>query len=120
MLRHRACQWALTVALPQLRRSLVAPSLWLRTVGPGCSRPGVWRQFLPLVRCHDDPPDVVSGTGRNDLALMRAGAGRLVSKVGADGVQVVASRSRAQAFAIKIIDASKPALYAATVETFSN
>jgi L-asparaginase II len=35
--------------------------------------------------------------------------------VGADGVQVVASRSRRQALAIKISDGSKPALFAATV-----
>ena len=39
-----------------------------------------------------------------------------MSKVGADGVQVVGSKSRGQALAIKIIDANKPALYAATVE----
>ena len=61
-------------------------------------------------------PDLVSGTGRNDLAFMRAGRGDWVSKVGADGVQVVGSKSRGEAFAIKIIDASKPALFAASVE----
>lgn len=32
-----------------------------------------------------------------------------------DGVQVVGSKSRGEAFAIKIIDANKPALFAATV-----
>ena len=62
-------------------------------------------------------PDLVSGTGRNDLAFMRAGRGDWVTKVGADGVQVVGSKSRGEAFAIKVIDASKPALFAATVET---
>ncbi len=61
-------------------------------------------------------PDMVSGTGRSDLAFMTAGAGDWVSKVGADGVQVVGSKSRGEAFAIKIIDANKPALFAATVE----
>ena len=61
-------------------------------------------------------PDMVSGTGRNDLAFMRAGRGDWVTKVGADGVQVVGSKSRGEALAIKIIDASKPALFAATVE----
>lgn len=60
-------------------------------------------------------PDLVSGTGRNDLAFMQAGRGDWVSKVGADGVQVVASKSRGEALAIKIIDANKPALFAATV-----
>jgi L-asparaginase II len=61
-------------------------------------------------------PDLVSGTGRSDLGLMTAGRGDWVAKVGADGVQVVASKSRSEAFALKIMDANKPALYAATVE----
>jgi L-asparaginase II len=61
-------------------------------------------------------PDMVSGQRRNDLAFMQAGRGDWVTKVGADGVQVVASKSRGEAFAIKIIDANKPALFAASVE----
>jgi L-asparaginase II len=61
-------------------------------------------------------PELVSGTGRNDLAFMRAGRGDWVTKVGAEGVQAFASRSRSEAFAIKISDGSKVALYAATIE----
>lgn len=61
-------------------------------------------------------PDMVSGTGRNDLAFMQAGRGDWVSKVGADGVQVLGSRARGEAFAIKIIDANKPALFATSIE----
>ncbi len=64
-------------------------------------------------------PDLVSGTGRNDEAFMRIGQGDWVSKVGADGVQAVASKSRGEGFAIKIIDGSKPALFAASVETMA-
>lgn len=66
--------------------------------------------------CH---PELVSGTGRNDLDFMRAGRGDWVSKVGADGVQVVASKSRGEAFAIKIYDGNKPALFATSVEVMS-
>ena len=61
-------------------------------------------------------PDLVSGTGRNDLAYMRAGRGDWVTKVGAEGVQAFASRSRGEAFAIKISDGNKVALHAATIE----
>lgn len=61
-------------------------------------------------------PELVSGTGRNDKAFMEAGRGDWVTKVGAEGVQVVASRSRGEALAIKIGDGNKPALHAATVE----
>ena len=75
--------------------------------------------FAALAQAMTDHPEMVSGTGRNDLALMQAGAGDWVTKIGADGVQVVASKSRGEAFAIKISDGNKPALYAATVEALS-
>ena len=72
--------------------------------------------FATLANAMTARPDLVSGTGRNDLAFMQAGAGDWVTKVGADGVQVVGSKSRGEAFALKIIDANKPALFAASVE----
>jgi L-asparaginase II len=71
--------------------------------------------FAQLSEAMTSHPELVSGTGRNDLAFMQAGGGDWVSKVGADGVQVVGSKSRGEAFAIKIIDANKPALFAASV-----
>jgi len=72
--------------------------------------------FEALSRAMRAHPDLVSGTGRNDEAFMRAGRGDWVCKVGADGVQAVASVSRGVGLAIKIADGSKPALFAATVE----
>lgn len=72
--------------------------------------------FEPLASAMTSHPELVSGTGRSDVAFMKAGRGDWVTKVGADGVQVVASKTRCEALAIKIIDANKPALYAATVE----
>jgi L-asparaginase II len=71
--------------------------------------------FAHLANAMTAHPDLVSGTGRNDLAFMRAGRGDWVTKVGADGVQAVASRSRGEAFALKIADGNKLALFAATV-----
>ena len=61
-------------------------------------------------------PELVSGTGRSDLAFMRAGRGDWVTKAGADGVQAVASVARGQGFAIKIADGSKIAVNAVTIE----
>jgi L-asparaginase II len=72
--------------------------------------------FAQLAQAMTGHPDLVSGTGRNDLAFMQAGRGDWVTKVGAEGVQVVASRSRGEALAIKISDGNKLALFAATVE----
>ncbi len=71
--------------------------------------------FAPLADAMAAHPELVSGTRRNDEAFMRAGRGDWVTKVGADGVQVVGSRSRGEGLAIKISDGNMPALYAATV-----
>jgi L-asparaginase II len=49
-------------------------------------------------------PELVSGQGRNDLTLMRAGRSDWVSKVGADGVQAMASFSRGIGIAAKCSD----------------
>jgi len=71
--------------------------------------------FAALSEAMAAHPDLVSGTGRNDAAFMKAGRGDWVTKVGADGVQAFASKSRGQAFALKVSDGSKKALFAATV-----
>lgn len=104
----------------------------------GCSAPNYAMPLQNLARCYarlasassNDPwgeqlaplrdamlshPELVSGTGRNDLLLTQVGRGDWVCKIGADGVQTIGSKSRGQALAIKIADGSKPALYTATV-----
>lgn len=78
--------------------------------------PEFGESFALLSEAMTTHPEMVSGTGRNDLDFMRVGRGDWVSKVGADGVQVVGSKSRGEAFALKIIDGNKPALFAASVE----
>lgn len=60
-------------------------------------------------------PEMVSGTGRNDLAFTQAGRGDWLTKIGADGVQVIASKSRRQGIALKVISGHMPALYTAAV-----
>jgi L-asparaginase II len=82
----------------------------------GTQDPRFGASFEALADAMTARPDLVSGTGRNDVALMEAGRGDWVTKVGAEGVQVVASRSRGEALAIKIADGNKLALFAATVE----
>ena len=72
--------------------------------------------FAQLGEAMTAHPEMVSGIGRNDLAFMKIGRGDWITKIGADGVQVVASKSRNEALAIKISDGNKTALYAAAVE----
>lgn len=68
-----------------------------------------------IARAMSAHPELVSGQGRNDLALMRAGRGDWVSKVGADGVQALASFSRGIAIAAKVSDGQLPPLMVAFV-----
>lgn len=82
----------------------------------GMEDPRFGPSFAALGDAMTAHPDLVSGTGRNDLAFMEAGRREWVTKAGAEGVQVVASRSRGEALAIKIADGNKLALFAATVE----
>ncbi len=99
----------------------------------GCSAPNfavsltaLARAFSWLARTETDPrygdaprvlydamcahPEMVSGAGRNDLALARAGRGDWINKVGADGVQTLASRSRGIGIAAKVSDGNLKAL----------
>lgn len=72
--------------------------------------------FARLADAMASYPELVSGQRRSDLAFMRAGRGDWVSKVGVDGMQVLGSRSRGQAFALKVLDGNLTAAFAATVE----
>jgi L-asparaginase II len=72
-------------------------------------------EFETLGNAMGAHPEMVSGTGRNDLAFTRAGRGDWLTKIGADGVQVIASKSRRQGIAIKVISGNMPALYIAAV-----
>lgn len=60
-------------------------------------------------------PEMVSGEGRNDLILMRAGGGDWVTKVGAEGVQAIGVLSRGWGIAVKVIDGNARGLHPATV-----
>lgn len=60
-------------------------------------------------------PELVSGTGRIDLALMQAGQGDWVAKGGAEGVQVIGIRSAGIGIALKAADGSARGLQPATI-----
>ncbi|MHB8494081.1 MAG: asparaginase [Casimicrobiaceae bacterium] len=93
----------------------------------GCSAPNyavplsaLARAFARLASATDDPdygnaprmladamvahPEMVSGEGRSDLALMQAGRGDWVAKIGAEGVQALGVRSRGIGIAVKVAD----------------
>jgi L-asparaginase II len=61
-------------------------------------------------------PDLVSGTGRIDLALAQTGGGDWIAKAGADGVQAIGIRSRGLGIAVRIADGNARALHIVTTE----
>jgi L-asparaginase II len=55
-------------------------------------------------------PEMVSGEGRSDLDLMRAGRGDWIAKIGAEGVQGIGLRGAGIGIAVKVADGSKRVL----------
>ena len=60
-------------------------------------------------------PQLVSGTGRSDVAFMHAAPGDFVAKIGAEGVQAIGVRSAGIGIAVKIADGNARALCATAV-----
>jgi L-asparaginase II len=60
-------------------------------------------------------PEMVSGAGRSDLALAKAGRGDWIAKIGAEGVQAIGIRSQGWGLAVKVADGSARGLLPATV-----
>ncbi|MFO1314779.1 MAG: asparaginase [Burkholderiales bacterium] len=104
----------------------------------GCSAPNyavplhnLARAFARLATAGDDPaygraprtlaeamtahPGMVSGEGGSDLALMEAGRGDWLTKIGAEGVQAIGVRSRGWGIAVKVADGAARGLHPATV-----
>ncbi len=65
------------------------------------------RELADAMTAH---PEMVSGERRSDLALMRAGRGDWVAKIGAEGVQGIGLRGAGIGIAVKISDGNKRAL----------
>jgi L-asparaginase II len=68
-----------------------------------------------LARAMTSHPEMVSGERRSDLALMQAGRGDWVAKIGAEGVQALGVRSEGLGIAVKMADGQKRGLYPAVV-----
>ncbi len=81
----------------------------------GSADPELGEPFALLREAFVAHPEMISGTARNDLAFTQVGRGDWITKIGADGVQVIASISRQEAIAIKMISGNMPALYAAAL-----
>jgi len=68
-----------------------------------------------LFRAMTSHPELVSGAGRIDLALMQTAPGDWVAKGGAEAVQVIGIRSAGIGIALKVADGNARGLPAATI-----
>ncbi|TLS49935.1 asparaginase [Paenibacillus antri] len=71
------------------------------------------RTVVEAVRAH---PEMLAGTDRYDTALIRVTNGRVVGKMGAEGVFAVAAPGEGLGLAVKIEDGAQRALYPAVTE----
>jgi L-asparaginase II len=68
-----------------------------------------------IVRAMTTHAHLVGGTDRFDTVLMAAGAGRIIAKVGAEGVHTVGLIDRGIGLAIKVEDGATRAQYPAVI-----
>lgn len=68
-----------------------------------------------IVRAMTYYPQMISGDGSFDTELMRLSEGQLVSKAGAEGIQCISRIGEGMGLAIKVLDGSKRAKYAAAL-----
>ncbi len=69
-----------------------------------------------VVRAVAANPSAVAGSGRYDTALIRETGGRLIGKMGAEGVFAVSRPETSEGLAVKIEDGAQRALYPAVTE----
>ena len=100
---------------PNYALPLSALALAYARLAQGSADPEYGAQLAPLFDAMTGNPQLVSGTGRHDLAFMRAAPGDWVAKVGADGVQAIGIRSAGLGIAIKVADGAARALPVAAV-----
>ncbi|TMV46072.1 asparaginase [Paenibacillus mesophilus] len=76
-------------------------------------RAAACRTILDAVRNH---PHYMAGTDRFDTRLIEATGGRIIGKMGAEGVFALTAPGEGAALAVKIADGAQRALYPAVVE----
>ncbi|HJV54126.1 MAG TPA: asparaginase [Noviherbaspirillum sp.] len=81
----------------------------------GSADPEFGGLMAPLFDAMTGHPELVSGSGRIDLAFMQAGPGDWVAKGGAEAVQAIGIRSAGLGIALKVADGNPRALYPAAV-----
>lgn len=101
-------QWGRVSSIPLAIDGCGAPVFYLplQTMALLYAHLGSTPEFQPLCAAMTSYPEVVGGQGRVDTVLMQASQGRLLAKVGADGVLCVSHVGSGEGLALKLADGS--------------
>jgi L-asparaginase II len=100
------------IGMPMSRLATMWARLAAGASGSGASTDIALARIFSAMAAH---PEMVSGTGRCDLALANASGRNWVAKVGADGVHAIGVRDKGIGVVVKIADGDFSAVYATTI-----
>jgi len=111
-------QWGGVQDIPTAIDGCGAPVFYLplRTMALLYAHLGSAEEYAPLRKAMINHPEIVGGAGRVDTVIMQASRGKLLAKVGADGVLCVSRVGADEGLALKIADGSEPIRNMAIVE----
>ncbi len=117
ILGHLA-QWGGVQSIPTAIDGCGAPVFYLplQTMALLYAHLGTSEAFRPLKEAMIHHPEIVGGEGRVDTVIMQASQGRLIAKVGADGVLCVSQIGTGEGLAVKIADGNEVVRNMAVVE----
>ncbi|WP_303672640.1 asparaginase [Vampirovibrio chlorellavorus] len=111
-------QWGRVEVIPTAIDGCGAPVFYLplQTMALLYAHLGSAEPFAPLRDAMIRYPEIVGGEGRVDTVIMQASRGRLLAKVGADGVLCVSQIDAGEGLAVKIADGNEAVRNMAVVE----
>lgn len=114
-------QWGQVEYIPTAIDGCGAPVFYLplKTMALLYAHLGSAPELSPLCNAMIHHPEIVGGDGRVDTVIMQASQGKLLAKVGADGVLCVSRVGTDEGLALKIADGSEPVRNMTIVEILS-
>lgn len=122
LIKQELCRFAGMADCPTATDGCGAPTYYLplatmaRLYAILSQAPDAKSELAPIVQAMKQHPEMVGGVGRLDTILMQSTQGRLLSKVGADGLVCIARLGYDQGLALKIADGSNAIRSIVTVQ----
>ncbi len=89
---------------------------WARFVTPNSVPADKAKTYSTIYRAMMENPEMIAGTGRYDTVLMSTCRGKILAKVGAEGVHCAGIIDKGYALAAKIVDGARRAIFPFSLE----